>query len=179
MEIKNSKEKYGSFAITLHWFMALLIIGQLILGLYMVELPSELQKIEWIGWHKEIGVTILMLVTLRLAWRMRNVSPLPPKHTPYWQKIAAGGVHFLLYVMMFALPLTGWMLSSAAGHPVSFFGLFVLPEIISPNPHVKLLFAKAHEWLAFALLGLLVLHVGAVLYHYIFYKYNLLRRMFP
>jgi cytochrome b561 len=179
MGIKNSKEKYGSIAITLHWFIAILIIGQLALGLYMVELPNGLQKIAFYGWHKEIGVCILMLVTLRLAWRMRNINPLPPKHTPYWQQLAATSVHFLLYVVMFALPLTGWMLSSTAGHPVSFFGLFVLPDLISPNKHLSLLFAMTHKWLAFGLIGLLVLHIGAVFYHYIFYKYNLLRRMLP
>ncbi|MBA3813298.1 MAG: cytochrome b [Alphaproteobacteria bacterium] len=159
--------------------MAILIIGQLALGFYMVDLPSGLQKIELIGWHKEIGVCILLLVTLRLAWRMRNISPLPPKHTPYWQQLAATGVHYLLYAVIFALPLTGWLLSSAAGHPVSFFGFFVLPGLISPNKHLAFLFFTAHQWLAFGLMGLLVVHVGAVFYHYVFYKHNILRRIFP
>lgn len=179
MRIKNTKEKYGSVAIALHWFMALLILGQLILGVYMVNFSTELEKAKLFGWHKSVGVLILILITLRLAWRMHNIDPVLPKHIPYWQQLTSKIVHYLLYIVLFCLPPTGWMLSSAAGRSVSFFGLFELPKIINPNEQLAHFFTEAHQWLAFGLIGLLFIHIGAVFQHYIFYKYNLLKRMLP
>lgn len=175
MSLKNSKIKYGNVSIILHWILAILIIAQIPLGIYMVDLPISMLRGQLFGFHKTIGLSVLILVVLRLLWRLSNVSP----HTPSWQKFAAHTVHFLLYVLMFALPLTGWALSSAAGFPVSFFGLFVLPDLVAPDQHLTLVFLAAHKWLAYILVGLLILHVGAVLQHFIFYRYNLLKRIIP
>lgn len=179
MKIKNSKDKYGIIAIIFHWFMALLIIGMLSLGIYMVDLPVGLQKIKLYGVHKEFGVLVLMLVTLRVAWRLSNIVPFLPAHLPNWQKLAARMSHFLLYVLMFAMPMTGWLLSSAAGFPVSFFGLFLLPNLLSPNENLRFLFTETHKWLGFGFIALIGVHVAAVLQHYVMYRENILKRILP
>lgn len=177
MHIKNTQHHYGIVAILLHWLMAAIIIGLLILGLYMVGLPISLWKLKLYGWHKEFGILIFMLVFVRLIWRFSTVTPALPDYMPYWQKLAARSVHYAFYLIMFAMPITGWLISSAAGLPASFFGLFTLPDLINPTPTLEHLFAEIHEWLGYSLIILIGMHVGAVAQHYILYKDNLLRRM--
>lgn len=179
MLLKNSENRYGLIAITLHWLMAVLIIGLIILGLYMVRLPISLQKLKFFGWHKEFGVLVLMLVVVRICWRFRNTVPLLPAHIAALQKMAARAVHLLLYILMFAMPLTGWMTSSAAGLPVSFFGLFVLPDLVAPDENLRILLSSVHEWLGYALIAVICMHAGAALQHHFYYKDDILRRMFP
>lgn len=179
MQIKNTAQRYGAVAITLHWVMALLIIGMLTLGLYMVGVPISLEKLQLYGLHKEFGVTVLMLVTLRVLWRWTNITPLLPNTMPAWQKLAAHGAHFALYALMFAMPLTGWALSSAAGLPVSFFGLFTLPNLVAPNDGLRLLLTTTHKYLAFSLIAVLCAHVAAALQHHFFNKDDILKRILP
>lgn len=179
MEIKNSKDRYGIIAISFHWIIALLIIGLLAVGIYMVYLPIGLEKIKLYGWHKEFGILVLMLVALRVAWRLSNIVPFLPSHIPSWQKLAARTVHFLLYVLMLAMPITGWLLSSAAGFPVSFFGLFILPDILSPNEDSRFLLTETHKWLGYGFIALIGLHAAAAFYHYFIFRDNIFRRMFP
>lgn len=177
MRILNTENNYGIINILLHWLMALLIIGMLCLGLYMTGLVASPQKFKLYGWHKEVGTLILMLVILRVIWRIANIMPSLPTHLPYWQILAARVSHFALYFFMFALPITGWLMSSAAGFPVSFFGLFVLPDLIAPHEHLKHLLAEAHKWLAYGLITVICIHVLAALKHHFIDKDNILRRM--
>jgi cytochrome b561 len=179
MPIMNTNNQFGLMAIFLHWLMALLIIGLLALGLYMVGLPISMQKLKLYGWHKEFGILALMLVIFRLAWRLANLLPALPTYMPTWQRIAAFGMHYAFYVFMFMLPLTGWMLSSAAGLPVSFFGLFVLPDLVSPDENLRITLIEVHKWLGYALILAICGHVGATIQHYVVYKDNILRRMLP
>lgn len=175
--IKNTFEAYGLIAKLFHWIMALILIGLVILGLTMVELPFGVQKLKLYRWHKEYGILILLLVTLRLLWRWGNIVPLLPLHLPWWQKWAAHGVHYAFYALMFALPLTGWALSSAAGLPVSFFGLFVLPDWVKPNEALRITLSTVHRYFAYLFIAVLCAHVGAALIHHFYYKDNILRRM--
>src|SRR5437764_14708296 len=122
MHIKNTNSNYGIVAISLHWLMAVLIIGLLIIGLYMVSLPKGPDKFFLIGWHKQLGVVVLGLGIFRLIWRLLNIRP--PLLLPWWEKFAALTVHWGCYGFMLALPLSGWLMSSASGYEVSFFGLF-------------------------------------------------------
>lgn len=177
--LKNTRLQFGSIAIALHWIMALLIIGLLGVGLYMVELPLGLQKLRWYRWHKEFGILVLVLVSFRLGWRFLNVSPDLPDHLANWQKFAAKLVHWALYGFMIANPITGWMLSSSAGLPVSFFGLFILPDLVGPSEALKALLSGVHKWLAYGLIVTLCAHIGAALRHHFIYKDNILRRMLP
>jgi cytochrome b561 len=118
-----------------------------------------------------------MLVSLRLGWRLANVTPSYPNDMPPWQKFTAHSVHWLLYGFLFAMPITGYLLTSAAGFAPSFFGLFVVPALIEPNKDLAHLFATIHAWLAYSLIGLLCVHIGAALEHHFVEKDNILRRM--
>lgn len=179
MQIKNTTASYGNIAKGLHWLMAILVISMLAVGLYMEGLDLSPQKLLLYGWHKSFGALILILAILRLTWRLSNPTPALPHTLPTLQHIAAHGVHALLYVLLFLMPLTGWLMSSAAGFPVSFFGLFTLPNLIEANKEWRMFFGDAHEILAFSLIALLVAHVGAALLHHFYYKDTILKRMLP
>ncbi|CAM2172626.1 superoxide oxidase [Paraburkholderia sacchari] len=180
--IKNTEDRYGIVAIALHWSMALLVIGLAALGLYMVTLPDvgfNTRKITLILLHKQFGMLALALFALRLGWRVTQVLPKLVEHLPEWQMIAARFVHLCFYGLMFALPMTGWLMSSAAGIPASFLGLFMLPDFIHRNDDMFALFISIHKWLAFALILLLAVHMGAALRHHLVFKDDTLRRMLP
>ncbi len=176
MQLTNTKNRYGFIAIFLHWLLAILFIGMLILGLYMHSLPIGIEKLKLYGLHKEFGLLVLWLVILRLFWRLANTSPtLPP---PLWESIAARIVQVLFYILMFAMPLTGWLLTSSVGLPISFFGLFVMPTLIPANDGLRIVFLEIHKWLAYGLIATIILHVGAALKHHFIDKDDILRRIF-
>jgi len=176
MLIKNNENHYGIVAIFFHWIIAILIIGLIILGLYMVGLPISLQKLKFYGWHKEFGILVLMLFLLRIVWRLINVVP-SLAELPAWERVAARSVHYAFYFCLFAIPLTGWMMSSAAGLPVGFFGLFVLPDLVSPDENLRLFLIAVHKWLAYFLIALLCLHIAASFKHLLINKDDILRRI--
>lgn len=180
--IKNTEGHFGLISIFLHWFMALLIIIMLILGFSIASLPDvgfDVLKGQLIFTHKELGVLVLTLVAFRLIWRIFNVVPALSSRIPAWQKFLARASHIALYGFMFAIPITGWCMSSAAGFSVTYFGLFNLPNLISPNVHQAHLFLEIHKWLAFGLIATLVIHVGAALMHHFIDKDDTLRKMLP
>jgi cytochrome b561 len=177
VQIRNTQTQYGIVTKSLHWLMALIIISMLCVGLYMAGLPISEQKLQLYGIHKEFGILVLMLVMFRITWRIGNIVPLLPASIPTWQKFAAHGVHWMLYGFMFALPITGWLMTSAAGLPPSFFGLFTLPSLISPNSALLNLFVDIHTWLAYGLIATFGAHVGAALKHHFINKDDVLRRM--
>ncbi len=178
LALNNSKERYGLPAILLHWLMAVLIIGMLCLGLYMDSLPLGSDKLKLYSWHKEWGTVILALVVLRFLWKLTQISPLLPETMPSWQVHAAKAGHAALYLLMVAMPLTGWMMSSAAGFPVSVFGWFTLPNLVAPNDELRKILSETHEYLAFILMAMIAGHVGAVILHYL-KKEPILQRMLP
>ncbi len=176
MKIKNTVSRYGSVAIIFHWLMAVLLILLVAVGLYMTRIPVSLEKLKLYGWHKEWGLLALMLVMLRIVWRIGNTTPLLT-NLPVWERLAAHALHWSFYVLMFTLPITGWMLTSAAGLPPSFFGLWVLPELVSPNPHLQNLLTEIHKWLSYALILAFCGHVGAALKHHFINKDDILKRI--
>ena len=175
MLLKNTNERFGAVAILFHWVMAILIIGLLALGLYMVRLPISFQKLKLYGWHKEFGLLVLALVIVRLSWRIMNKTP--KLNLPLWEKVAAKTVHWAFYIFMFAMPLTGWLMSSASGIPVSFFGLFTMPDLISANNANRVLLDQIHEWLGYALIATVCGHAAAALKHHFIDKDDILKRM--
>lgn len=177
MLIKNTTTQYGIVAKSIHWLMALIIIGMLVLGLYMSDLPISELKLQLYGIHKEFGLLILLLVMFRITWRIGNIVPLLPNTIPAWQKFAANAVHWMLYGFMFAMPITGWLMTSAAGLPPSFFGLFVLPALLAPNPDLMNVFIQIHTWLAYGLIVTFCGHAGAALMHHFINKDDVLKRM--
>lgn len=177
MQITNTKNRYGIVAILLHWLMALFIFSMLGVGLYMVSLPMSADKIQLYGMHKASGFMVLSLAVCRLLWRLNNVTP--QLLLPKLEKLAATSVHWLLYGLIFAMPLSGWLMTSAAGLPVSFFGLFVIPTLIAPNTTALEIFRFAHMSLAFTLIGLIAVHTLAALKHHFYDNDDILRRILP
>jgi cytochrome b561 len=175
MRITNSKTRFGVVAISLHWIVAILIIGLLAEGLYMVSLPINLEKLKLYGWHKEFGFLVLFLAIFRIIWRLSN--QMPELELPWLEKLAARSMHWAFYIFMFAMPITGWLITSSAALPASFFGLFTLPNLVAANEHNRLLFQWVHEWLAYALIAAIALHTAAALKHHFINKDDILRRM--
>lgn len=177
MALKNTPQEWGSMSKFLHWSVVVLIVGQGILGLTMGDLPRD-GAIHPVRLHKSIGVLILTLAVLRLVWTYaisRRPEELP---MPNWQKLAARLGHLLLYGLMIALPLTGWLLSDYGGRGVQFFGID-LPRLVAENEAAHELFEGRHETLFWVLVGVAVGHVLAALYHHVFQRDRTLLRMLP
>lgn len=176
MHLKNTKQDFGGVAILVHWIIAILMIGLIALGLYMVDLPVSLEKLKFFGWHKEYGILVLMLAIVRISWRLYNITP-SLDSLPWWERLAARSMHWIFYGFMFAMPLTGWMLSSASGLSVSFFGLFLLPNLVPPSDTLRVLLTNIHQWLGYALIAAIAGHTAAALKHQFINKDGILRRM--
>jgi len=173
-------QRYTTTAIVLHWLIAILIIGAFTLGLVMTDIPGiSPAKLRYFSWHKWTGVTVLLLACLRLLWRLKNRPPALPDAMPAWQRGAAHGLHHLLYVFIFAVPLSGYCYTLAAGIPVVYFGLFQLPVFIAKNPALAETLKPIHYWLNMSMAALVALHVLAALKHHFLDRDGTLRRMLP
>lgn len=173
--------KYHISSRILHALMALIIIGLLGLGIYMADFMPEdaANKFQIYSLHKSFGVMALILVVIRLVNRFINTPPALPEGLPKIEKIAAEAVHYLLYILMFAIPLSGYLMSNAYGFPVHFFSI-EMPMLISAQPENGKIFAEAHEILAYSLIAVLGLHIAGALKHRFFDKpeNDVLNRMF-
>ena len=180
--IENREDRYGAVALLFHWSMALLVIGLAALGLYMVTLPDvgfDTKKVTLVLYHKEFGVLALVLLAVRLSWRVTQVLPRLVDNLPDWQQITARFVHLSFYGLLIALPVTGSLLSSAAGIPVSFFGFFMLPDFVHRDGDLFQTYATIHKCLGYALVLFILLHAGAALRHHFVFKDDTLRKMLP
>ena len=180
----HSNPRYTPMAIGLHWLLALLIIGNFCLGLYMSDLAVSPTRLRLFNWHKWAGVTILALSAIRLLWRLTHRPPALPdsiqRHMPGWQRMAHHGVHALLYLLFFAVPLSGWAMSSAMGYSIVWFGVLPLPDFMPVNkPLAHDLLEPLHVTLAYVLAASVVLHFAAVLKHQLLDHDGLLWRMWP
>ena len=173
-------QRYGTIAILFHWLVALLIIGAFTMGVVMTDMPGITPtKLKYYSWHKWAGVTILALAALRLLWRLTHLPPAYPLSMPKWQKSAANALHGMLYVLMFAVPLSGYFYTLSSGYPVVYFGVLELPVLIGPNPELKPLLKSVHYWLNMTLLASVLIHVAAALKHHFIDRDGVLRRMLP
>lgn len=178
MEMMSST-RYSLPAIALHWLMAVLLIGLFSLGLYMHDLPLSPDRLKLYSWHKWAGVTAFVLALLRLAWRLGNRPPPLPAAMPHWQKAASHGMHHLFYVLMVAIPLSGWLMSSAKGFQTVYFGVLPLPDLLARDKEVGEMLQTVHEYLNLTLAALVVAHVGAALKHHLVDRDDVLLRMLP
>ena len=175
----SSPGKYSHTAIALHWLIALLIIANFGLGLTMADMALSPQKLKFFSWHKWVGVTIFMLVCLRLLWRLGHAVPALPASMPLWQARAAHLSHVLLYVLMFAIPLSGWLYSSAAGKTVVYLGLIALPDLLAADKGLAETLKVVHEYLNFTLAAFVLLHAAAAWKHHLVDRDDVLTRMLP
>ena len=175
-----SMQRYTKTAVCLHWLIAVLVIAGFSLGWVMVDIPGLTPtKLKYYSWHKWLGVTVLALACIRLLWRLTHSAPPYSDGIPAWQQAVANTVHYLLYFLIFAVPLSGYFYSLAAGVPVVYFGVIPLPVLIEADPELKSLLKQVHNFLNMALLGCVVAHVLATLKHQFIDRDNILRRMLP
>ncbi len=181
MALRNDPQRYGGIAVALHWTIAALIVTQFVLA-NMAEQAQEagslMGQIAWLARHKSVGITILGLALVRLFWRLGNAPPALPAGMAVWQKGASVVTHWLMYGFLFALPLSGWAMSSAANFSVSWFDLVRLPDFVGPSDDLKEQLVVVHEVLAKALFVTTVLHVAAALKHHFMDRDGVLLRMF-
>ena len=178
MTIPTRTPRYTSTAIALHWLLALAIVGAFGMGLYMSGLPLSPTRLKLYNWHKWAGVTILALSALRLLWRLGHRPPADPP-MPAWQARAAHAVHGLLYLVFFAVPLSGWAYSSAAGFPIVWFGVLPLPDFVPVDKALAEQLKELHALMAWSLALLVLVHVAGALKHQLIDKDGLLLRMMP
>jgi len=172
------EETYTRTAIALHWIAAFLIVCNLALGISMINLSLSPLKVRLYGWHKWIGITVFLTAAVRILWRFVHPAP-SPIAMPEWQRRAAAATHAALYVLMFAIPLSGWVYSSATGVSVVYLGLFPLPDLVGKDKALAGVLWAVHATLNFTLLVLVLVHVGAALRHQYVDRDDILRRMLP
>lgn len=179
MRLRNSDETWGLVAQLLHWLIAVLIVVMASLGWYMTTLDISPTMFELYALHKSIGVTVFTLVILRLAWRLSNPTPALPGHMPPAERWLAHASHGLLYLILFAMPVSGYVINSAADFPLNIFGLFTIPNVIPESEPIKEAAEGVHETLIWVLVAVLVLHVAGALKHHFVDRDDVLRRMLP
>src|SRR5215510_16499931 len=177
--LANTADAWGAPAKFFHWTVALLIVAQIALGVTAVAWRISPLKLELFVWHKSVGMLILVLMLARLAWRLAGRAPELPPQTPRWERHAAHASHILLYALAVALPLSGWVINSAAAVPFSVFWLVPLPAIVAPDEHLEDLAKLAHFSLLVALCLVLAVHIGAALRHHFIKRNDVLLRMLP
>jgi cytochrome b561 len=177
--VRHDIESWGATAKLFHWVMAALIFAQIALGLAAVSWRISPTKLNLFVWHKSIGMLILALLVLRLLWRLSRRAPELPWEMPLWERAAAQLSHFLLYVLMIALPITGWVIASASNVPFQIFWRIPLPAIVAPDKALADLFATIHGWLVTLLAVALFAHIGAALRHHYVKRDTVLTRMLP
>ncbi|HEX5363790.1 MAG TPA: cytochrome b [Gallionella sp.] len=171
--------RYSNTAIALHWLMALLIFAAFPLGLYMHDLPLSPTKLQLYSYHKWIGITVLLLAVFRVMWRATHTPPALPDSLPRWQQLASHATHQFLYVLIFAVPLSGWLMSSAKGFKTLWFGVLPLPDLVGKDKALGELLGNLHASLNYLLLAMVVLHVAAALKHRLIDRDDVMNRMLP
>lgn len=179
MLLSNSNDRYGAVAQTLHWLIVALIVVQVTTALLAHDLPFGPHKAALLGRHKSFGMTILMLMVLRLGWRLVNPAPGLPQAMKSHERGLAHASHYALYIILFAMPLSGWLMSVAKNYPVSWFHLFTWPNPVRPDAALAENMQEIHETLAWTLGGVVTLHILAALRHHFLLKDDVLRRMLP
>jgi cytochrome b561 len=171
--------RYTRTAISLHWLVALGLIGTFALGFYMLGLPISPTKLKLFSWHKWAGVTLFLLVLVRLAWRLTHPAPPLPTTIPAALRLTSHMMHWLLYALMIAIPLSGWLMGSAKGFQTVWFGLLPLPDLLAKDAALGDRLKDVHEALNFTFLGLVIVHTGAALKHHFIDRNDVLTRILP
>lgn len=172
----QSRADYTRTAVALHWLIFGGIACAFAMGWLMTDMAISPQKLKMYNWHKWLGITILALATLRGIWRLTH-SPPPFVPMPLWQQRVAHSLHILLYVLLFAIPLSGWAYSNAVGYPIVYLGLWRLPDLVARNRELGAQLVALHEALGALLLLVLAVHVAGALKHHVLDRDDTLKRM--
>ncbi len=177
--IGNTGDSWGWPARTFHWVIAGMVLVQFGFGLWMSDVPLRSERAFYYGIHASIGISILALMVLRLAWRLMNKVPTEPAGMPDWEKLAARAAHWLLYAVTFAAMLAGWMLAGSHRTPVDvkMFGFIDMPQLVAAGSPLHEPLEEVHELLAFTLIALVTLHTAAALWHHFGRQDDVLMRM--
>lgn len=170
---------YTGTAKVLHWLVALIIIGLFVLGQYMSDLSMSPRKLQLYSWHKWFGVTVFLLVLVRLGWRLTHQPPRLPAQMPKLQQLASHVGHMTLYGLMLAIPISGWLMSSAKGYQTVWFGVLPIPDLLGKDKLLGDLLAELHGALNGLLMFIVVIHVIAALKHHFIDRDDVLKRMLP
>jgi cytochrome b561 len=176
---RPTDRRYTSTAQTLHWLIALLIVLQFGLAKMAAHLPLGMRKLSLLAEHKSVGMTLLILAVVRLAWRFTHAPPPLPAQMPRVEQWLAKASHFSFYVILFAMPLSGWLMSSAKNYSVSWFGWFTWPNLIGKNEAAFNFLRSTHDALSYVLFSIAILHILAALKHHFWNKDDVLLRMLP
>lgn len=179
MPLKNTETEYGAVTKILHWTIAVIVICLLGAGLVMGGIHDLSLKLTTYNLHKSFGITVLALIICRICWHIYSHRPEEVETIKPWEKIGAKIVHYSLYVLLLAQPMTGWLMSSAGGRPVNVFGLFTLPDLVPVDKAVKHIYASRHETIGYLIIAVVGLHIAAALKHHFIDKDIVLKRMLP
>jgi len=177
--LRNTDQSWGAPAKLLHWTVAVLVLAQIGLGWAAKSWHLSPTKLDLFVWHKSTGLLILLLMAVRVAWRSSNVSPSMPAGMATLERLAAHASHALLYVLLLVMPVTGWIINSAANIPFRIFWTIPLPAIVQPDKPFADAMARVHFALFIVLAVLLIVHIGAALRHHFVKRNNVLARMLP
>lgn len=175
----NQATQYTRTAVLLHWLVAFLILGAFPIGLIMSDMHLSPLKLKLVSYHKWLGVTVFMFAVARLAWRATHTPPPLPASVPVWQHRAANGLHYLLYLLIFIIPLSGWLMSSAKGVQTVYLGVLPLPDLLGKDKALGKVLEEVHSALNYGMLALVILHIGAALKHQLVDRDGVLARMLP
>ena len=170
---------YTRTAIALHWLIALLVFVTFPVGVIVHEMALSPDKLRMLSYHKWLGVTVFILLVVRLVWRVAHQPATMLASMPKWQVLAAKGVHVLLYVLLIAIPLSGWLMSSAKGFQTVYLGVLPLPDLLTKDKALGDALAELHKILNITMLLLVIAHVAAALKHQLVDRDGTLARMLP
>jgi len=179
MQYRNSPDCYGAVSKTFHWLTSITVIALLCVGIYMTRADKNAALINIYGLHKSFGICVLTVTFLRILWHVFSKKPALVSTMKPWEKLAAKAGHLFLYFCLFGMPLSGWTMSSAYGRPVSVFGFGPLPDLVAKDEKLAPQLSAVHEYLAYALIGMIALHLGAALKHHFIDRDPTLKRMLP
>jgi cytochrome b561 len=177
IQLRNAGDTWGAVARGFHWLIAVLILAQFVVGSVAEEMKLTPAKLDLFVWHKSIGVTIFALAVLRLLWRLGNPPPAMPPGTPRWEQRLAALGHWALYALMFAVPISGWLVSDASRVPFKAYFVLPMPDLVETSRSLQEAAEEVHEVLTMALLLVAIVHIAAALRHHFLLHDDVLRRM--
>ena len=175
---KNTESRYGLVTKLLHWSVAVLIIGLIWLGWYMVDLTYyDAWYNDSLAWHKALGIVAFALGAVKIGWTLCSRPPAYVESLKRWERVGAAAAHHLFYVMMMAIPLTGYLISTSQGEGIDLWGLFTVPAVVVAGEEIRDLAIEAHYWCAYITGGAGAVHAAAAIKHQFLDRDGTLRRM--